>query len=65
MPTKKKRKKAAKKPAEKRAPRQVWVTIYEGRLVDVFYRRREAEKLRGSYERVAGPYVLAERVRES
>lgn len=49
----------------KRPPRQVWLTIDEkGLPTGGHTTRKQARKDARKTERVAGPYVLAERVRE-
>lgn len=59
------KKKAAKKVATKRPPRQVWFTFDPvlGKLVEHFGTKTDAENavLRCA---VVGPYVLAERARQ-
>jgi hypothetical protein len=67
-------KKAAKKRAspKKRPPRQLWIVFDDekGGLYDPSATRAEAQKIVDAYyvgfdgARVAGPYVLAERVTE-
>lgn len=55
---------AKKKAAQKRPPRQVWLCVDETDSAYAFTTRKRAEGARCEDERVVGPYVLAERVRE-
>ena len=52
----------------KRPPRQVWLLLLNGVPVEFFYTKREAQTCLTNQHpqdrRVAGPYILAERVRE-
>jgi hypothetical protein len=55
---------AKKKAAPKRPPRQLWARVWNGVVIDTYLSKAIAESDLAKSETVAGPYVLAERVRE-
>lgn len=49
----------------KRPPRQLWAVVWSNSVCDAYLTKASAERNRAPGERVVGPYVLAERVREA